>query len=239
MTVLSRRVADWVYLEPLLGAGCTSTICQFDGRAWAARTNDIYAQEPWGCVTVRDPFDRIPWISFCREGDVSFADRSEPRAAVAALPFPSHPRVLHAATPRYGATLLFAVDGTTEEFAAFECEEDRSRRRAPLSGWIVAANHRSARTDADPPVDHRRLGTGARYRPGCQLVAALCTAVPPADIPRALRQVLPDDEIEDRGLDLATAYSCVACPSTREIWYAFGGQPAASHCSCQRLAWPW
>ena len=65
-----QRVADWVYLEPALSAACTAAVCLFRGRAWIARNNDTHASDMWGYVTVREPAGRIPWISFCLEGDV-------------------------------------------------------------------------------------------------------------------------------------------------------------------------
>jgi len=56
---------------------------------------------------------------------------------------------------------------------------------------------------------------------------------------KELVQILADDGIEARSGEIVTAYSNVACPNTQEIWYTFGGYPAASHGNWQKLEWPW
>jgi hypothetical protein len=59
------------------------------------------------------------------------------------------------------------------------------------------------------------------------------------DLPAGLIRILADDDIERRGPQLVTVYANVACPSTGEIWYTLGGQPAASRGDWQKLDWPW
>jgi len=58
-------------------------------------------------------------------------------------------------------------------------------------------------------------------------------------LPSDLIRILADDEIERRNEELVTAYANVACPASGEIWYTFGGYPAASAGNWQRLEWPW
>jgi hypothetical protein len=72
-----------------------------------------------------------------------------------------------------------------------------------------------------------------------ELVEALYTAPRPPSLPRDLIRILADDEIETRNEELATAYANVACPTSGESWYTFGGYPAASGGNWQRLEWPW
>jgi hypothetical protein len=67
-------------------------------------------------------------------------------------------------------------------------------------------------------------------------MAALQT---PPDLPSDLIKILGNDGIERRGNPLITVYANVVCPSTGEIWYTFGGYPAASKGNWQRLPWPW
>ena len=71
------------------------------------------------------------------------------------------------------------------------------------------------------------------------LMQALALSQTPANLPADLIRILADDEIERRENKLVTAYANVACPNTGEIWYTFGGYPAASKGNWQRLAWPW
>jgi hypothetical protein len=71
------------------------------------------------------------------------------------------------------------------------------------------------------------------------LIQILSSSHTPANLPADLIQILADDEIERREKDIITVYSNVACPNTGEIWYTFGGYPAASKGNWQRLDWPW
>jgi hypothetical protein len=68
-----------------------------------------------------------------------------------------------------------------------------------------------------------------------QLSASL--AVP--NLPADLITILADDQIERRGKEMFTVYANVACPSSGEMWYTFGGYPAASNGNWQKLDWPW
>jgi hypothetical protein len=71
------------------------------------------------------------------------------------------------------------------------------------------------------------------------LIRALCASGTPANLPTDLIRILADDKIERRDKKLITAYANVACPNTGELWYTFGGYPAASQGDWQRLEWPW
>ena len=68
---------------------------------------------------------------------------------------------------------------------------------------------------------------------------SLPASQPPSNLPADLIRILADEGIERRETDLVTVYSNMACPSTGEIWYTFGGYPAASQGAWQRLKWPW
>ena len=78
-----------------------------------------------------------------------------------------------------------------------------------------------------------------RFQRMASLIQALAISQTPANLPADLIRILADDEIERRERKLVTAYANVACPYTGEIWYTFGGYPAASKGNWQRMAWPW
>jgi hypothetical protein len=71
------------------------------------------------------------------------------------------------------------------------------------------------------------------------LIQTVSTSQTSPNLPVDLIPILADDQIERRDKPLVTVYSNVACPSTGEIWYTFGGYPAASKGNWQRLEWPW
>jgi hypothetical protein len=59
------------------------------------------------------------------------------------------------------------------------------------------------------------------------------------DLPADLIEVLADDHVERRAQDFATVYANVGCPATGELWFTFGGHPAASRGEWLPIAWPW
>ncbi len=141
---------------------------------------------------------------------------------------------------RDGGMLLFAVDGKNNEYALFDCACSRHYRREPHDGWIVGTNHYCAVDDPTlTAADEAPMGTVSRFRRMEQLVQALCASSPAPELPADLIRILADVEIERVGPEVVTVYSNVACPATGEIWYTFGGHPAASQGNWQRLAWPW
>jgi hypothetical protein len=143
-------------------------------------------------------------------------------------------------TDRDSGMLLFAVDGKNNEFALFECLCSEHDRRQPSGGWIVGTNHFRSRQDRTlTDADKGPLGTLSRYAQMENLVQAVSVSQTPPDLPADLIQILADDAIERRDGPLITVYSNVACPTTGEIWYTFGGYPAASGGDWQKLDWPW
>ena len=267
-------LAKWAYLEVLLENQCSGAILILDQHAWVARNNDIYAADMWGYVTIREVTDRIPVISFGMEGDVftptginreklwlhynwlPASDRLNP-----ALPhLPGYVLLQEALetccnlqdleklllqVQRDGGMLIFAVDGKTDEAALYECSRTDFRKRYPVEGWIVGANHTIGLAGASSEAeDPKPLSTHSRYRRLEVLAEAIFSRHPPGSslqdtLPGELVSLLADNEVEARRGEIQTAYSCVACPATTDIWYTFGGYPAASHGDWQRLEWPW
>jgi hypothetical protein len=140
---------------------------------------------------------------------------------------------------RTDGMLLFAVDGKTDEFAIFECGHRIYYRREPVGAWIAGTNHYCMCEDPDPDPEDRPLNTFSRMKRMETLLGSLYSQAAPINIPADLIRLLADDEIERRGKTFATAYSAVVCAHTGEMWYTFGGYPAASKGDWQPLEWPW
>ena len=263
-----QRLAEWSYIEECESKGCSAAAGVFGKHAWVARNNDSYVPELWGYVTIREVAGRIPTISFSMECDVftptginrdklwlhynflSVWDEPEPgRPHVPGYVFLTEAlevcRTLSDVeaflneTQRDGGMLLFAVDGKTDEFAVFECTCAQHFRRDPADGWIVGTNHYCACEDPTLGDDASSLSSLHRYRRMENLVQRLSATPARPDLPADLIRILADDEIERRGGELVTVYANVACPASGELWYTFGGYPAASTGNWQRLAWPW
>jgi hypothetical protein len=263
-----QRLAEWAYIEQCEANRCSGAVGLSDHRAWVARNNDTYVPELWGYVTLREIDGRIPTLSFGMEGDVFTPtginkeklwlhyhylpawDEPEPGKPHA----PGYVILTEALevcrtlddveaflneTQRDGGMMVFAVDGKTDDFAVFECTCAKHFRRDPSEGWLIGTNHYCACDDRALGEDGDSASTVKRFRRMQGLVEALYTAARHPSLPRDLVRVLADDEIERRDGELVTACANVACPTSGEIWYTFGGYPAASAGNWQRLEWPW
>ncbi len=263
-----QRVAEWFFIEQCAILRCSSTVSIVNGHAWVARNNDTVAPGMWGYVSIREVAGRIPTITFGREGDV-FAPTGINKeklwlhynalpvvdALVAGEPYMAPFVFLNEALEtcqsvqdvesllqriqRSDGMLLFGVDGKTDEFAIFECGHRVYYRREPIGPWIAGTNHYCMCQDPDPPLEEQPLNTLSRMKRLETLLESLYSQADPINVPTALMHILADDEIERRNETFATVYSNVACPHTGEIWYTFGGHPAASKGNWQRLEWPW
>jgi hypothetical protein len=225
--------------------------------------------ELWGYVTIREVEGRIPTINFSMEGDIfaptgvnmeklwlhyNFLSAWDQPASTKPH-FPAYVFLTEALelcrcisdvemllneTDRDGGMLLFAVDGKKNEFALFECLCSKYYKREPSNGWIVGTNHFCACEDLTlGDTDKEPLGTLSRFSRMENLIQTLSTSQTSPNLTVDLIRILADDQIERRDKRLVTVYSNVACPSTGEIWYTFGGYPAASKGNWQRLEWPW
>ncbi len=148
---------------------------------------------------------------------------------------------LLAGTQRDEGMLLFALDGKTNTYALYECScTDACKREAAAGGWLVGTNHYGVHPKA-PPLDGSEPpgSTLHRYERMESLVETLVARTGEFSAVQELIRMLADDGIERRGSEFATAYANVACPGTQEIWYTFGGYPAASCGNWQKLEWPW
>ena len=253
-----QRVVEWAYIEECDAKQCSGAICLFENQAWVARNNDFYVPELWGYVTIREVDRRIPTMMFSMEGEIFAPTGINQEKLwlhynflpVWDKPVPNKPHIppyvfltealelcrtisdveaLLNETDRDGGMLLFAVDGKNNEFMLFDCMCSKYFRREPINSWIVGTNHYSACEDLTlGDADKEQLGTLSRFEQMENLMQALSNSQTPVQLPDDLIRILADDKIERRDKQVTTVYSNVACPSAGEIWYTFGGYPAAS-----------
>lgn len=263
-----QRVAEWTYADECAARQCSGVICRTENRVWVARNNDLYLPELWGYAAVKEIEGRIPTIYFSMEGDV-FTPTGINKDRLwlhynylpkLDKPTPDKPQVpphvfltealelchtigdverMFNEMDRNGSMLLFAVDGKTDEFALFECTCFRHCRVEPSDGWIAGTNHYRKFKDAELENSAAPASTLTRLSRVEGMMRSLCEVKKPIDLPADLIGILADDEVERRAKDFVTVYSNVVCPGSGEIWYTFGGYPAASKGNWQRLDWPW
>ena len=263
-----QSLAEWAYIEECESNRCSGTVGLFENRAWVARNNDTYVPELWGYVTIREVDGRIPTLNFNMEGDVFTStgiNKDKLWLHYNFLPVWDEPASGKPHVPGYvfltealevcrtlgdveaflnennrdGGMLLFAVDGKTNEFAVFECLCSKHFRRDSAEEWIVGTNHYCTCEDPTLGDDEGSVSTLNRFSRMKSLVQDLYTSQAPLSLPTDLIRILADGQIERRDKELMTAYANVACPNSGEIWYTFGGYPAASAGHWQRLEWPW
>jgi hypothetical protein len=263
-----QRLAEWAFVADCEKPQCSGAVYLQDGKAWVARNNDFFVPELWGYAVIRELDGRIPSMNFSMEGDV-FSPTGINREKLwlhynflSAWDAPSEtkphipcyvflPEALECCRSigdveqmlqeydRDGGMLLFAVDGKTNEFALFDCLCSSYARREVTGSWIVGTNHfctskDQALVEADGPT--HPLSTVSRFNRLEQLLQAL---PPSPQLPVDLISVLADDQIERRGPKVYTVYSNVSCLASGEIWYTFGGSPAASRGDWGLVPWPW
>ena len=263
-----QMLAEWNFVEECDLPQCSGLICMHDGHAWVARNNDTYVPELWGYVTIREVTGRIATISFSMEGDVftpTGINQERLWLHYNFLPVMDKPAQGKPHLPGYaflvealetcrtiedveklldeidrdGGMLLFAVDGKSEEFALFECTCQDHYRRDPVDGWIVGTNHYCLIPDPDLASEGPESSTLRRFQRLEDLNLSLERSKEPIQLPDDLIRILADAGVERREKELVTVYGNVACPSSKTIWYTFGGCPAASQGNWQQLAWPW
>jgi len=263
-----QRYAEWMYIEECEKKQCSGAVILVNQQAWVARNNDTYVPELWGYATIREVEGRIPTISFSMEGDVftpTGINRERLWLHYNFLPVWDRPasgkphlpayvfltealercRTIHDVeeylneTDRDGGMLLFAVDGKSNEFALFDCLCSKHFRRDPSDGWIVGTNHYCACEDPTLGDDEGSRSTLNRYRRMEELIRTLIASSAAPVLPDDLVMILADDQVERRRREFSTVYANVACPGSGEMWYTFGGYPAASRGNWQRLEWPW
>ncbi|MBN1246676.1 MAG: hypothetical protein JXC32_03420, partial [Anaerolineae bacterium] len=185
-------VAEWIYLEVILDAGCSGAVVTLGDRVWVARNNDSFVPDMWGYATIREIAGCIPTITFGLEGDVFTPTGinqerlwlhynylpawDAPGDDVPHLPCYAwivealetcrtlqEVEALLAASERDGGMLLFAVDGKSANFALYECPCAGFVKREATEGWLVGTNHYVHHAQTPTPQSTGRGSTVARY----------------------------------------------------------------------------
>lgn len=263
-----QRLAEWAFLEVILDSSCTGLILEHAGQVWVARNNDIFAPDLWGYVSIREVRDRMPTITFGLEGDVfspTGVNREKLWLHYNYLPARDRPRPDQPHLPPYAflvealetcrtladlektlagiqrgaAMLLFAVDGKNQQAALYECT-CREARKIPLENEPLLGTNHFRYLPGNPGISNLPpRGSRKRLDRLQFLVEKQVGAVEKIPLHQKLIRILSDDEIEARQGESVTAYANAACPGRGEIWYTFGGAPAASRGNWDRLYWPW
>jgi Acyl-coenzyme A:6-aminopenicillanic acid acyl-transferase len=262
-----QRIAEWCYVEECAPRGCSAFLCTTGGQTWVARNNDLWVPDLWGYATIREVEGCLPTIGFGLEGEPFIATGingerlwlhynylpvwDSPAANKAVLPpyvlltialetcrTIGEVEALLSRTDRSAGMMIFATEGRTGTYAVFECSCSMYARREPAGGWLAGANHYLA--CATPMAAGIYAPNSVnRYARMIGLLGGQIVPGGAVDAPWDLVRILADPDVEQRGSDYGTVYANVVCPASGEIWYTFGGYPAASTGVWRQLEWPW
>lgn len=135
-----------------------------------------------------------------------------------------------AAHARPDGMMLFVSDARNKRHGIFECTcHDmvyRPLERGRDTCFLAGTNHYT-----QPPYhnssDPDRADSLSRYQRLEILLTPFCTGKKTAGF-TSLKAVLADNGVEKRQPDYGTVYANLYCPDSGELWYTFGGYPAAS-----------
>ncbi len=131
---------------------------------------------------------------------------------------------------RQDVMMLFVSDARNKQHGIFECTCHDTVYRS-LEGkedtcFLVGTNHYT-----QPPYENSshpdRADSLSRYQRLEILLRPFCTGGQTAGF-TSLKAVLADSGVEKCQPDYGTVYANLYCPENGELWYTFGGYPAAS-----------
>lgn len=256
------RFAEWCYADQCVNGQCSGFIARLQGKTWVARNNDYYAPGLWGYGLISEIDGRIPTLTFGLEGDIltsTGVNRQKLWLHYNFLPATDVPEaskpnldpqvflaealetcadmdsleLLLAEKNRKGGMLLFVIDGKNNDFAMYECTCNHFYRRDPSGNWTAGTNHYCLCGNKGNFSE-----SAARLNRLWLLITSLAQQVEPIHPPDDFIHILQDEWIEGRDELNGTVFANVACPDTGEIWYTFGGYPAASQGNWQKIHWP-
>ena len=255
-----KTIATWGYADAGGKKACSSFIYPTPDGPWIGRNNDLWALDLWGYAIQRHVTGRLGTLIFGLRGEIFAATGINsanlwlhynwlpafgPISENGWTPFVLLSEILETCAtideveaqlfqnPRTGGMLIFAVDGSTGAYAMLECAPQQVTRidgdGDPLSG----TNHFQACATPQPAQAYAPASVARLYALNEQL-----KHLPTDPELEELRGVLAHPEVEQHQADYGTVYANLYNPLTREIWFTFGGYPAASRGNWQAVPWP-
>lgn len=245
-----KRIAEWGYADSGAKTGCSAFLLRAGDTLWVGRNNDLWVPDVWGYAIQRQVTGRL--------GTVTFGMRGELYAATGVnasglwlhynwLPAPDQPEA-DAWTPyvlltdiletcedidavearlrseiRQGGMLIFSAspDG---QAAILECSCRHVARCDLGSDFLVGTNHYQFIPEMKDTLEANQ---NSLHR--AEAMAAKLGELPRNPQPKDLIAVLADPNVEQHRENYGTVYANLYNPMSHELWFTFGGFPAASH----------
>ena len=227
---------------------------------WVGRNNDLWVPDLWGYAIRRQVTGRLATLIFGMRGELFAATGLNqaglwlhynwlppvnfPAAQDAWTPYVLLTEILETckdvdeaesrleSTNRTGGMLVFAADGNGNG-AIFECSCTDIHRQDLNDTFLAGTNHYQylsvpSNSPDEPPDSIERL----------TVLATKLNELPDLPTTEDLIRVLADPSVEQHRLDYGTVYANLYAPLTRQLWFTFGGFPAASRGNWQPIPWP-
>jgi hypothetical protein len=254
-----RRIAEWNFADAGSSTGCSGFLLRRDGAIWLGRNNDLWVPDLWGYAIRRHITGRLGTINFGMRGEL-FAATGLNQAGLwlhynwlpsfesvtisGWMPYVLLTELLETCknvdevesrlreTTRTGGMLIFALEGNNGDGAIIECSPTQVFRRDLDRAFLAGTNHYQHLPTPQPSKDYAPKSV-ARL----EALQAHLNALPQSLQPNDLMAVLAEPTIEQRGPNYGTVYANLYHPASRQIWFTFGGFPAASRGNWQQIPW--
>ena len=254
-----RRIAEWNFADAGSSTGCSGFLLRSNGAIWLGRNNDLWVPDLWGYAIRRQISGRLGTINFGMRGELfaatglnqaglwlhyNWLPSFEQVAINGWTPYVLLTELLETCknideiearlreTTRTGGMLIFALEGNNAAGAILECSPTKTVRRDLDQAFQAGTNHYRYLPTAQPSTDYAPKSV-ARL----EALEACLNALPQNLQPNDLMAVLAEPNIEQRLPDYGTVYANLYHPASRQIWFTFGGYPAASHGNWQQIPW--
>ena len=254
-----QRIAEWNFADAKSTKGCSGFLLRKDGAIWLGRNNDLWVPDLWGYAIRRNITGRLGTINFGMRGELfaatglnqaglwlhyNWLPSFEPIAINGWTPYVLLTELLETCknvdevesrlreTTRTGGMLIFALEGKLGSGAMIECSPSQIVRRDLDQAFLAGTNHYQHLPTPQPPSDYAPKSV-ARL----EALQTHLTALPQSLQANDLMAVLAEPTIEQRGPDYGTVYANLYHPASRQIWFTFGGYPAASRGNWQQIPW--
>jgi len=254
-----QKIAAWGYADVGGRTGCSSFLLRSLGETWVGRNNDLWVPDLWGYAIHRQIPGRLATLTFGMRGEI-FAATGLNEAGLwlhynwlPAFDLPTDktwtPYVLLTdiletcttidqvelklkSTKRNGGMLIFASTGQPDASAMLECACQTVARSDCEAGFLAGTNHYQALQTPQPPAVYAPTSVARLER-----MTHLLANVPESHKPKDLIRVLADPDVEQHQEDYGTVYANLCSTTARQLWFTFGGYPAASDGNWQKIPW--
>ncbi|MBG0788189.1 MAG: hypothetical protein H0S79_24135 [Anaerolineaceae bacterium] len=244
-----QRIAEWGFADSGGKTGCSAFLLRTGDGLWVGRNNDLWVPDLWGYAIQRQVNGRLGTVSFGMQGELYAAtgvNASGLWLHYNWLPALGQPDA-HGWTPfvlltdiletcetidavearlrsetRLGGMLIFSAspDGRA---TILECSCCRVARRDLDTGFLVGTNHYQFISGIEGAVEANQ---SSHHR--AEAMVTKLGALPNNPQLKDLIAVLADPNVEQHGDDYGTVYANLYNPISRQLWFTFGGYPAAS-----------